>query len=516
MEKTICETGKTFIEEPGSFEEFTRSVKERFDAFSSENVVFKTDVGDLFEVYIDSLPEEARRYYNCNACKHFLRLYGGLVVIINDRTHPLMFGNISGENDFFCKTHNVLYDAVEKARVVSPFYAKSTFWEARHDGEWNHLGVIAPRKFTHHSRVETASQKMASKVEDFRILSRSAADFSVDTVSIAISVLESFSVDRIDEKFLPVAKKFYQLVLGLSSTKNRVKKDNIKWLYVGTNNPGDCHIRSGVIGTLLEDIECGDFSLDQIKDRFEDKTDCTNYMRPTTLKTGNVDVANDIIKKLGMENSFKRSFATLDEVETMWVTKLNIDTKKEGSGLFDSLKEKKHKKLESSKQKDITYRKFASDILPEAERIKISCSHGNFCAITSATDTDAPLLYRYGNCLSNYVYRGGSNASRWNTEPGFRNVTAITKMPDGKRNAALFVIENCKDTSPEGLAIFPELLIHELHKIRHTVEAFSREGNLSGFDEASACGLLMEGNNPVVIKVEKNNVVSTYRIDRFE
>ena len=252
-QESITETIPTqsvFEETPGSFEFLKKRTESRFEAATTGDVIFKTDVEDLFSIYLDSFSDDARQFYHCHACKHFLNTYGSLVSIRETgETAPVMWSSINYE-EFFQGTREALYNVVKKAKVVSPFYAKNNKWEANHDGSHIHFAITAPSKF-----VKTDPfQFMAAKKEDFNILSRSLAGLKEKTVSTAITVLESFQSERVNQKFLPVAKLFHTLILDLQKTKNRTLKDNLKWRYVGMSNPGNCHIRTGVIGTILDVI----------------------------------------------------------------------------------------------------------------------------------------------------------------------------------------------------------------------------------------------------------------------
>ena len=45
------------------------------------NHLFTTDANGLYDTFLDCLPAEFRQIYNCNACRHFVNKFGGLVVI---------------------------------------------------------------------------------------------------------------------------------------------------------------------------------------------------------------------------------------------------------------------------------------------------------------------------------------------------------------------------------------------------------------------------------------------------
>ena len=59
--------------------------------------LFTTNAAGLFDVYLNAFPESDRQYHNCNACRHFIERYAGLVTL-DDRgnadTDPHGFGRI--------------------------------------------------------------------------------------------------------------------------------------------------------------------------------------------------------------------------------------------------------------------------------------------------------------------------------------------------------------------------------------------------------------------------------------
>lgn len=69
------------------YPQFEQSVKNFFDmAIESGKKLFTTNVGELYEIYLNNLPAEARQHYTCNACRTFINRFGGLVTIDEDGT----------------------------------------------------------------------------------------------------------------------------------------------------------------------------------------------------------------------------------------------------------------------------------------------------------------------------------------------------------------------------------------------------------------------------------------------
>ena len=66
------------------------------------------------------------------------------------------------------------------------------------------------------------------------------------------------------------------------ASKRGPAADNLTWLAVATAPAGFCHVRSSMIGTLLEDVAAG-MPFDAIKQRFDAKMHPLQYQRPTAM-----------------------------------------------------------------------------------------------------------------------------------------------------------------------------------------------------------------------------------------
>ena len=95
--------------------------------------------------------------------------------------------------------------------------------------------------------------------------------------------------------------------------------------------------------------------------------------------------------------------------------------------------------------------------------------------------------------------------------PGFEH--------EGK--SVFFILKNCKDHryGGAGIALFPEVLKGELREIRSTIEAYSRNETLGGFEEASACGIRLQGNAKwwdYKFRVTTDVGTAIYTLDRWD
>ncbi|MGH1263470.1 hypothetical protein ACQVWE_14295 [Bacillus cereus] len=514
---------------------FEQSVKNFFDvAIESGKKLFTTNVGELYEIYLDNLPAEARQHYTCNACRTFINRFGGLVTIDEDGTMNSAMWNQGNTPTFFKPAVTAMKQAVLNARVNGVFIPDARVLGIPRTGEWTHLSVALPQTLVNRSVIRTAHQVTAEKLEDFKMLIRALMEYSVDVVDQAVGLLKTESLYR-SEKCLGTAEWFREVHEKRDSVKNSRHKENIVWLAVATAPTGFCHVRSSMIGTLLDDIASG-MSFDSVSRRFAEKMHPLQYQRPQAAPSaGNIAQAEKIVEKLGIQKSLIRRFARVDELKTEWTPKGKTETMKNSGGIFSHIQSKDKKELPKMNVPPVTmtWRKFMETVLPLAEEIEYQVkSVDNFSAILTASYEDAPPILQWDkeeqrNPFSWYVYSGGSNASKWNVSTGYQKVTAITFQPSmwydenaHQGKAVFLILDGAKDNrfNSAGNALFPEILKSELREIRSTLEAYSKGAAIEEYDEASACGVRLQygGTWNAMVRVTTKTGTAVYKLDRWD
>lgn len=510
------------------YDAFRERMQRRFAAYATEPL-FTTDTAGLWDAYLAAFPEGVRQHHRCSACKRFIETYGGLVTIDEKgRPNPAFWSEDDADD-----THREPVRAIVKhlrgARVTGVFLSSDATWGQPITGPWTHLSLTPP-PFTaarHVRTLLTARQKMAERREDFKTLQRAIEEFRPEHIALALTLLRSDALYR-SEKVLGQA----EFLAKLHEDIRTGDRANVVWRALAKAPAGFCHPRASMIGTLLEDIAAGlDFG--DVSRKFAAKMHPLQYQRPTAPPSaGNIAQAEKIVAELGVAGSLERRFARLEECETIWKPKAR--TLEPAAGVFGHLTPK-GETLPGSMvvpSRAMTWVKFRDTVLPNAATILLAApAHGNYCALVTATNPDAPPILQWDtlehrNPVSWYVYNGGSSAQRWCLMPAWIAVTAIALQPSmwGGRPAghqgesAIFVLAGARDTSYEtsGLGIFPETLKSEFHGIRSTIEAFSRRGKLGGYEEASACGLRVGDGSGAHVRVrDAAGVQMEYRIDRW-
>ena len=496
--------------------DFLECIKESFKNEAYGEKLFTTNTSNLFDEFIKELPIDARQHYTCNCCRRFIDKFGCLVTIDkNGNTKSVMWNTTFPK--FFRKSTNNLKHIVESANVTGVFISSEKIWGDQITGIWQHMSVSPEKEMLFTSRIKTADQRIAELREDYKTLSRAMVEFDEHCIDVAINVLETDKLFN-GEKFLGVAKWLKKIHVD---TKKNHQKNNILWRYVASAPKGWCHPRSTMIGTLLEDI-VNNYSLDEIKRRFNAKMKPTQYMRPQVAPSvGNLWQANKIVSKLDAEGSLERRYARFDDpIVFAWKPST---TKSHDLGVFSGItpKEKttahryaveKDIRRLSTKTVDITWTEFERTVLPRAKKIEFSViGTDNFCALVTAKHDNAPPIIQWDqedlrNPFSWYVYNGGSVPKNWNLKHGWNTVTGITFKPcmwygtySNHSKGVIFILDGARDSNwnnpKTGCGLFPSILKSEFHEVRASIEAYSNSHKVSGYNESSACGLLLDDAN---------------------
>lgn len=515
------------------YEVFLSQIQGDFSATIAKygNKLFTTDTTGLFDAFLGALPFEVRQHYTCNACRRFVDNFGGLVSITPDgKTVPVMWP--AEVPPLYQNSVNAASRLVSKSKVTGVFLDSQPVWGQPVTGEWHHMAVTV-NGLTFKQTIQTAFQAMAEKKEDYKTLINGLVEFPLVAVEQAITLLETDSLYR-SEKCLGVAEWFADLHRKRNATKNQTLKNNLTWLAVATAPAGYCHIRSTMIGTLLEDIVAG-LPFEAISRRFAEKMHPLQYQRPQALPSaGNIAQAEKVIAQLQAAGSLARRFARLDEIKTIW-RPVQQEEKLAGEGVFSHLKTKDQKREVSDIKipiQTMTWVKFLQTVLLNAKSIEFYVPMGtsNFAALVTAVNPESTPIIQWDfedsrNPVSWYIYNGGSTPQQWGLTPGYCKVTGICYKPSmwneekkfsHQGEGILLLLDKARDTRyrGSGIGLFPEILKADFHGIRATIEAYSRNAEIEGFEDATANGLMLQkGQNwNIALRVDGLD----YKLDRWD
>jgi hypothetical protein len=161
---------------------FSELIKERFKTFNNDQL-FTTDVENLFDTFINNLPQEARQHYTCNCCRHFVNRFGGLVSISEKGEISSVLWDEQNIPIFFRQSVKALKEIVLKSRVSGVFISSEKTLGQPHSNGWDHMAVTLPaNKVFRITALKNADQEMASKKQDFGSLVNGLTSFTPDNV----------------------------------------------------------------------------------------------------------------------------------------------------------------------------------------------------------------------------------------------------------------------------------------------------------------------------------------------
>lgn len=530
----------------GSFDDLVGLVQRRLAGLLEQHThLFTTDAEGLYDRFLAALPEARQQQYRCSACRGFVDRYGGLVVIDTEgRAVPALWGEHEDGAfvDELAKGIRALADVVAKARVDGVFLSGHEILGKPEAGGWRHFAAdLSRHEATRHRGRLTAGQAMAAKREEHAMLERGLEEFPLDVVRQAHVLLSRGALYR-SEKHIGVAKWLLELHTARKAARKERARDGVTWRAVASAPAGFCHVRSGMIGTLLEDVAAG-LPHAEIKRRFDEKMHPLQYMRPTAAPSaGQIAEAEKIVAELQAAGALRRRFARVEEVDALWRPAAPYADAKP-SGVFGHLLPKAQGRAPIELPTvTMTWEKLARTVLPEAVKLELFAPTANasYGALVTAADAEAPPIIKWDrperrNPVTWYVYMNGSPAMDWGLEPGrWHELTAVSYRPSmwygapllNEGRGVVLIIRGCRDLKKvrdpkeAGGAFFPEHLKGDFHGIRRTMEAFAKSAVIEGAAEATACGLvLQEGvswNEAKLRATDRAGQVVTYALDRWD
>ena len=530
--------------EDDQYQQLLAHVRDRFaGATTAKPALFTTNATGLFDAFLGALSTDRRQHYTCNACRRFVDRFGGLVTIAADgSTSPVMW-DPDAAPPFFRKSVAAMARLVTRAKIDGVFLSDDRTWglpqnkSDKPPGLWKHMAVTPdPALVFRKTALVNAEQKIAERREEHGMLCRGLAEFTIEHVRQAHTLLTTGQLYR-SEKCIGVAKWLLDLHEAIEMHKGR--RDGLTWRAAGTAPAGFCHVRSGMIGTLLEDIAAG-LPFADIKAKFDAKMNPLIYQRPQAAPSaGNIAQAEKVVASLATAGALARRFAKIEDVVTLWTPRASkSEGPANGAGVFGHLKQKTPATTPQIETPAVTmtWEKFARTVLPDAEAIEFYAANrpSPYVAMVTAANPDAPPILQWDseaqrNPVSWYFYHGGRLPHQWNLAAGaWHPVTAITLKPPmwhepakfaHQGEAAFLLLKGARDTGyAVGAGFFPETLKSEYHAVRKTMEAYAQSAVVTGADEATACGIALQKGQAwdFLFRVTSKGTRVTYKLDRWD
>lgn len=398
------------------FKSFKETFQRNFKYFlENQDTLYVTDVDKdtLWDAYINSFPAEIRQEYNCNCCRHFIKNYGNVVAIKQNRIITLW--NFDAQDEF-ASVVKKLDEVVGKAKIRDVFVTKYTKLGTNSNVQllpqekalsygaltrtWEHLYFELPAKFkTRSSDSEAAVMGELRQVKD--VFKRSLEEITMDAVDTVLELIAQNSLYRGAESQASL-EQFRKIQLEYQALSDSLK-DVFCWANFNKYGLSVSKIKNTAMGTLLMDISTGR-ELDEAVSAFERIMAPANYKRPNTIITKKmVEEAEKVIKEMGLEDALGRRFAAPEDLKVSNLLFVNRDVKKDSS-LFGELKDSVPVNPKSfSKVDEVSMKDFLDKVLPKANGIEVFVEnkhHNHFVSLIGPKVAEAPSLFKWDNPFS--------------------------------------------------------------------------------------------------------------------
>jgi hypothetical protein len=390
------------------FKHVKKQVLDQFDFMVAiGGMLFITDVNKdlMWDTYLANFSDEERQGHNCSCCRQFIKNYGSIVVIQENKL-VTVWDFVSDDREYENSVH-AMGDLVRASNIRDKFLNdthklgtdKNTDLDTKIT--WEHFYVVAPKN------IKVPARDKDTALSDFRqlkqVFKRSLEELTIDSSEIVLDLISQGSLYRGAEFektvrfFLACQREYVLLPEG--------EKDNYAWRMTGAvSNTAVLKIRNTAVGTLLTNLSEGQMDLDACVGAYESVMAPTNYKRPTALVTKSmIEQAEKEITVLGIADSLGRRFATPDDISVNNVLFVNRDAKV-ASNVFEEMKEDVILSPKSfTKVEEVTIEDFLTKVVPTAKSIDvlIENSHlANLVSVIAPKEPTAPSLFKWNNPFS--------------------------------------------------------------------------------------------------------------------
>jgi hypothetical protein len=406
------------------FEEFKTAMQNHVGLMLTEVTalfVAEVDKDMLWRKYLDSFPTGSnelyreRREHDCSCCRHFIKQFGNVVSIKNNKVTTIW--------DF--ETNDPNYQAVAKAMskfvktltVTDIFATKFSSIgvdknieqaEDKSIKTWEHFHIDLPKSFVNIDSSDSEGSVMG-KYRDIRnVFKRSLDELTEDSVLTLLDLIAQNSLYK-GEEWEGVLKSFLKYKKDYSKLNDK-DKENFAWEKSLAAGPVVGKIRGHSIGTLLVDISEGT-ELNEAVRKYEAIVAPCNYKRPKAIFTKKMlEDAQKKIEDLGYMDSLGRRHACIEDITVNNILYASKDSRQKMSGnVFDELQKEIAVNPKSfDKVEEVSAAIFIKDILPTAKKVEVLLENkhiSNMVSLIAPKVKDSKTMFKWGNNFS-WAYSG--------------------------------------------------------------------------------------------------------------
>lgn len=393
-----------------TFNDFKLAMQRSF-AFllvQGRDTLYMTDVNRdlLWDTYLNSFPEAERQEHNCNCCKSFIRHYGGLVILVDNKIKTIWEFGSGGSFDVVTQA---LHQQVSRATIANVFFTKEAQLgtdnnTARADDgtviRWQHMHFSLPKSMVVRG-VESIDTLMGKARDNRNVFKRGLEEIKLDAVDTVLELIAQNSLYR-GADYKGILESFRKLKVAYER-QTIPDRENFCWAEASAQEGPVAQIKNTAIGTVLIDISTGT-DLDEAVRKFEAIMAPANYKRPTAIITQKmIEQAEVTITELGYSKSLGRRFATVDDLTVNNLLFVNRDTKK-AMGVLGDLKETVSINPRSlSRVDEVAVEDFLLNVLPKSTSLEVLFENrhiNNLMSLIAPRDPQAPTMFKWPNNFS--------------------------------------------------------------------------------------------------------------------
>lgn len=390
----------------------------------NQTSLFVADVSgdELWDLYLDSFPIgtnpifRERTQHDCSCCRHFVRQFGNVVVISDNRM--ISIWDFETDSEEYQPVLDALSNLIKSRSVRDVFVTKKKSVGTDKNREligkdaqvrtWEHFYVSLPERFISVYHETTAA--IAAKYRDTKnVFKRSLDEISLNAIETVLDVIAQNSLYRgiewrgVLKRFLALHKEYHALPEHVRSL----------WAWSKSVETGGAigRIKNHSMGVLLTDISHG-VDLNEAVRKYESIVAPHNYKRPKAIFTEKmVRQAQETIEEMGLTNSLGRRHAVLDDITINNIIFANRDAQVaiSGSGVFDELlRDATPTNYRFDRVEEIPVEHFVEHVLPRATDVSVFIENRlapNFFSLIAPKNSESPSLFKWSNGFS-WAYAG--------------------------------------------------------------------------------------------------------------
>lgn len=413
------------------FVAFNDLIVRNFNEISKDAThLFEVDVDkdELWSLYLDSFPAgtneivRERREYDCSCCRHFIKSFGNVVVIKDNKIYTIW--DIDTGDDKYQSVVNALDEYVKNRMVSNVFVSRFDKMGTRHNLErlengeiigHDHFYVELPSKFVV-NQFRTPEEVKGQHRDIRNVFMRSLNEISMDSLMTVLELIYSNTLYKGNE-WKGVLEKFLNYKKAFDKLSNDNERELFAWEKSVEAGAVIGKIRNHSIGVLLTNITDG-MDLDAAVTQYEKIVAPSNYKRPKAIFTKKMlDEAKETLTKMGYMDSLQRRYATLDDITINNILFSNKDSAKRIAGADDIFAEMEKDAVTKPKKFDrideISIDTFINDVLPTTRELEVYFENkhsDNMVSLIAPKIADSKTMFKWNNNFS-WSYTGNMTDS---------------------------------------------------------------------------------------------------------